>query len=103
LLAILILFSMEKIMKTSDCSRLVVKLKMEVKKTTHHNKAFLVYNNKLLFPPIYFSRGNKETPPFVKHKIRHCLYLTEEEFNKLISCHISCEEYYDIRKSRSSF
>lgn len=77
--------------------------KLQVKRggSNHHISGFVTdENGKKLYPPIFFSKGAKELPPRVERNLMKCLCINASEFDKLISCKMSREEYLKVRCSK---
>lgn len=85
--------------KSHQAEKMFEKLKIENGSSNHHIRGFLIDDTgKKLFPPLFFSKGNKELPKRVENNLRKSLKLKAEEFNKLITCHMSRPEYMKLRK-----
>jgi hypothetical protein len=79
-------------MKVHDFDKVVNKLGMETRDSTHHH-AWLVYNGVTVVRTKRSHGGNKFIP---EHLIRKQLHLDQEQFVGLQSCTVSKEEYVQI-------
>ncbi len=85
---------------TKQLERVFRKLDVELTHSSHHIRGFLIADGKKLYPPVYYSLGKEEIPSFVVKKLRKSFLLTAPEFEQLISCNMSKEQYYKIRSTR---
>lgn len=89
--------------KTDQMERVFHKLQVQTKPSNHHRSGFIVDDAGCkLFPPVYFSKGNKDIGLDVSNKIRKSLFLKPNDFDALMRCHMSRGEYLKLRKANSS-
>jgi hypothetical protein len=88
--------------KTAQFERMFDKLQVEAKPSNHHRSGFIIdEGGGKLFPPLYFSKGNKEVGPRISGQIRKALFLDEREFDTLVRCRMSRLEYLTTRRSKT--
>jgi len=88
---------------SKQAGKMFTKLKIQNSKSNHHVKGFIIdHNGKKLFPPIFYSKGNKELPARVERNLCKALQINMDQFCELIECHMSREEYLKIRNSNDN-
>lgn len=88
--------------KPHKAKKIFSKLKIKESNSNHHIKGFLVYDGVRLFPPIFYSKGNKEIPLQIVEKFRKSLYLDKNAFSFLSSCKMTYEQYFAIRFEKTN-
>jgi hypothetical protein len=83
------IFAIEKIFK---------KLKLDVRSTSHNYGWLIVNGSKIL--RVHYSHGKGELPKKIIHKIRSQLKLNEKDFDALIRCPLSYENYICILEKK---
>jgi hypothetical protein len=89
--------------KTDQMERVFTKLQIQEKSSNHHRSGFIVdESGRKLFPPIFFSKGNKDMGPNICRKLRNALFLDATSFDTLMRCHMSRAEYLQTRARQAS-
>lgn len=87
--------------KNAQMERVFEKLQIEERRSHHHRSGFIINNaGRKLYPPIRFSKGKKDILSKVADKIRKSLYLDAVEFDTLLKCQLSRNDYLEIRKGK---
>jgi len=81
-------------MKKKDIERIFSKLNLKVRSTGHNYGWLIVDGIKIL--RVHYSHGKGEIPGNVANKIRGQLKLSQKDFQDLIKCPLSYEEYLKI-------
>lgn len=84
---------------TREAERIFAKLAVEVVKSTHHNRGFVMHNGVRLLP-VFYSRGNKAMPGNVPTRFARSLMLSSDEFALLKKCTMTKEDYFEILRLR---
>ena len=85
-------------MKKSEMEKVFRKLALEVR-TTGHYYGWLVFKGKKVLR-VHYSHGKGDIPQRVSDKIRGQLKLTKKDFNDLVACPLSYEDYLAILKKK---
>ncbi len=88
--------------KSRQADRVFSKLSVQEGTSDHHRRGFLVdaTTGARLFPPVYFNKGNGDMHPKIARKLRTSLRLVDDEFERLMSCVMTKDEYFSIRRAR---
>jgi len=83
--------------------RVFTKLQIQEKSSTHHRSGFIVdENGRKLFPPIFFSKGDKDIGANICRKLRNALFLDSDSFDTLMRCRMSRAQYLETRARQAS-
>ena len=86
-------------LKKKEAERIFLKLNVKPRKSKHHVSGWLMFNEKKILP-VHYSNGKGDMPGRVGDRFRQSLKLTIDEFQKLKSCSMSCEEFFSLFMTR---
>ena len=86
-------------LNAADLRRVFTKLKIETVECKHHVRGFLVVDGKRVLP-LHYSNGRKEMWGSVAHLFRRSLHLSQTEFEDLVRCPLSREQFVEILRSK---
>lgn len=77
-----------------QAERVFGKLRLETVDCKHHRAGFLVVNGVRILK-VHYSHGRGDMPPTVVELFRKSLRLSRADFQELIGCHMSRDQYLD--------
>lgn len=83
----------------ADLRRVFAKLKVETVECKHHIRGFVVVDGRRVLS-LHFSNGRKDMWGSVAHLFRRSLHLSQSEFEELVRCTLSREEFVEILRSK---
>lgn len=86
-------------LSASDLRRVFQKLRIETVECKHHVRGFLMVDGKRVLP-LHYSNGRSDMWGSVAHMFRKSMHLNQGEFEDMVRCTMSREEYVQILRAK---